>query len=124
MATPECSNHPGEAGEIIVSVLDPSVEEPTVVLCGECVGPMAAALLQSVTGRDVMEWLFPPDPPAKKATRTRSKAASAPQAEEADPTPPTDESGPTPVGWSEQQLATEDDQDAMTDEAAVASTGS
>lgn len=120
--TPACSEHADREGIIIVSFLDPSVEQPTQVLCEECAPAMAATILQALTGRDVMEWLFQPIPPeaiaendddvnpkrAPKATRTRKPKAST-----NGHSPPATDAAPTD---------TESDDTTAHDEAVVAST--
>lgn len=122
MAAPACTNHPETPGDIIVSFLDPSVEEPTITLCAECVAPMAATLLQAYTGRDVMAWLFAPMPDEEVAANDEDVLPKKKPAKARKPklTPVTN--GPTSPLSDEVPTDTADETVTTNDEVAVAST--
>ena len=85
-----CSQHSDREAVVILSFLDPTLDEPTQALCDECTPAMAATILQSyVPDRDVMAFLFPPVTeeevaeadqatvqPRKRASRAKKATAS------------------------------------------------
>lgn len=119
MASPSCNQHPDKGAVIIVSFMDPDVEEPTQALCEECAPAMAATILQASTGRDVMSWLFAPDEEPSEATESAPKKRSTKKAAKTVEEFQASQSGHSSNGTSEEAEHADEDAENDLDPAAV-----
>lgn len=121
MAGPSCAVHDDRAAVIIVTFMDPAIEEPTAALCEECAPQMAATILQSFTGLDVVGWIngqnaeeqaaeesIDPTPAPEKAPKSRKRTTNA-------------RNGPIPIESSDLPTDDASDNDETPSEAPVAS---